>query len=256
MAANPDLAGLRALGVFATVVRVLTDSGIAVVVNNLTTATHVVLRRRPMRPLCRVRQTEEQWIRHWETVVARLADNPRVVAADLPKEVRGVWGGPCRGTGGAAVAERAGNMLLLALNPDLLIVVGGTESGNDLPCVAGRPARLRAEGRVVYAWSGWGSLGGKFAAQTYPSFVRAMRRNSAYLVESEVAPVRVGEFGAPHAPGKGRYNYWANLMRYLKAVNSRKPKGDKKESYSLVQDDLVTPVLDYWMKDSVEPMRQ
>jgi endoglucanase len=278
LAANPDLVGLRALDVFDAVVEALTDAGLAVVVNNhITTATWCCgadpcdagwSNDHLPGPMCRVRQTEEEWIGHWETVMSRLRHNPRVVGADLRNEVRGVWG-TMPWDRWAAAAERAGNRLL-ALNPDWLVVVGGTESGNDLSGVGGRPVELEVAHRVVYsahvyAWSGWGSLEGRFAKRTYPSFVRAMRRNWAYLVEGDVAPVWIGEFGAPHAPSTGDNNYWSNLMRYLKAIdadfgywaiNPRKPKDNEKESYSLVQDDWVTPVLDYRMKDMVELIRQ
>lgn len=81
-----------------------------------------------------------------------------------------------------------------------------------------------------------------------------MQHNWVYLVENDVAPVWVGEFGAPYDPGMGDANYWANLLRYLKAIdadfgywaiNPRKPRGNETERYGLVHDDWETPVLDY-----------
>ena len=116
----------------------------------------------------------------------------------------------------------------------------------------------------VYAWSGWGSMEGRFSQRAYPSFVRAMQANWAYLIENDIAPVWIGEFGAPQHPGQGDANYWGNLLRYLKeinadfgywAINPRKPKDNGKETYCLVEDDWITPVLDYRMKDMVELMR-
>ncbi|KAF7527166.1 hypothetical protein G7054_g10535 [Neopestalotiopsis clavispora] len=88
-----------------------------------------------------------------------------------------------------------------------------------------------------------------------------MRRNWAYLVEDDRAPVWVGEFGAPHHPSQGDANYWTNLLTYLKsidadfgywAVNPRKPKENALETYSLVEDDWITPILDYRMRDMTE----
>ncbi|KAK2072641.1 hypothetical protein P8C59_006981 [Phyllachora maydis] len=276
VAANPDLAGLPALDVFAAVVQALTDAGVAVIVNNHITAAQWCCGADPcdagwandyLGPLCRVRQTEDQWIEHWETVMLRFVDNPRVIGADLRNEVRGVWG-TMTWDRWAAAAERAGNALL-KLNPDWLIVVGGTESNNDLRGVARRPVQLDVADRVVYsahvyAWSGWGSVEGRYAKRAYASFARAMRQNWAYLVEGGVAPVWIGEFGAPHQASAGDANYWQNLMRYLKtidadfgywAINPRKPHDDAEESYSLVRDDWVTPVLDYRMKDMTELMQ-
>ena len=277
LTANPDLAGLRAMDVFQAVVEALTAQGIAVVVNNHITTSTWCCGADPCDAgwandhlpggMCRVRQTEDEWIEHWEAVMGRFANNSLVVGADLRNEVRGVWG-TMKWDRWATAAERAGNRLL-KMNPHWLIVVGGTESGNDLTGVAQRPVVLDVPHRVVYSahvysWSGWGSLGGRYAKRTYPSFVASMRKNWAYLVEGDVAPVWIGEFGAPAHPGQGDANYWKNLLRYLKAIdadfgywaiNPRKPKDDEKETYSLVEDDWATPVLDYRMKDMTELIR-
>lgn len=276
LTANPDLVGLRALDVLEACVDALTEEGIAVIVNNHITHATWCCGADPcdagwandhLGPLCRITQTEEQWIEHWEEVMARFVHNPRVIGVDLRNEVRGVWG-TMTWDRWATAAEKAGNRLL-KLNPDWLIIVGGTESGNDLSGARVRPVVLDVPERVVYsahvyAWSGWGSMEGRFSKRTYPSFVRAMRQNWAYLVEDNVAPVWVGEFGAPQQPGAGDANYWTNLLRYLKAIdadfgywaiNPRKPKNNAKEGYSIVEDDWVTPVLDYRMRDMTELMR-
>ncbi|ROW11439.1 hypothetical protein VMCG_01182 [Cytospora schulzeri] len=276
LTANPDLVGLRAMDVFEACVKALTDAGIAVIINNHITHATWCCGADPcdagwandhLGPLCRVQQTEEEWIQHWEAVMARFVDNPYVIGADLRNEVRGLWG-TMSWDRWAAAAEAAGNRLL-ALNRDWLVIVGGTESGNDLRGARARPVVLDVPDRLVYsahvyAWSGWGSREGRFSRREYPSFVRAMRENWAYLVEEDTAPVWIGEFGAPRHPGNGDANYWANLLRYLKAldadfgywaINPRKPRDDKKESYALVEDDWVTPVLDYRLKDMTELMR-
>ncbi|KAL0474457.1 glycoside hydrolase superfamily [Neurospora intermedia] len=278
LAANQDLVGKRALDVFEATITALTDAGLAVIVNNhITTATWCCGAdpcdagwANDFLPgsLCRVRQTEAEWIDHWVTVMTRFVDNPLVIGADLRNEVRGLWG-TMPWERWAAAAERAGNALL-RITPDWLIIVGGTESSNDLTGVRRRPVELDVANRLVYSahvysWSGWGSMGGRYSKRTYASFVKAMRQNWGYLVEENLAPVWIGEFGAPDRPGIGDANYWQNLMRYLKAIdadfgywaiNPRKPKDNEKESYSLVEDDWVTPVLDYRMKDMTELMRQ
>ncbi|KAI0540741.1 endoglucanase E1 [Xylaria digitata] len=273
LTANPDLFGQRALDIFAAVVEALTDAGIAVIVNNhITTATwccgadpcDASWSNDHLGPLCRIRQSEEDWIQHWETVMERFVDNPYVIGADLRNEVRGVWGTMPWGRW-AAAAEKCGNRLL-KMNRDWLIVVEGTESGNDLTGARTRPVVLDVPDRVVYsahvyAWSGWGSREGRYAKRSYASFIQAMRKNWAYLVEGNMAPVWVGEFGAPRHPGEGDANYWSNLLRYLKridadfgywAINPRKPHDNVKEGYSLIEDDWVTPILDYRMRDMTE----
>jgi endoglucanase len=275
--ANPDLAGLQALDVFEAVVTALTDAGIAVIVNNHITSATWCCGADPcdagwandhLLGLCRVRQTEDEWIDHWETVMERFIDNPYVIGADLRNEVRGLWG-TMPWSKWAAAAERCGNRLL-AMKRDWLIVVEGTESANDVSGALTRPIELDVAHKLVYSahiygWSGWGELDGRFSQRSYASFVKTMRRNWGYLVEGDIAPVWVGEFGAPDHPSVGNMNYWRNMFRYLKAVdadfgywalNPRKPANDSRESYSLVKDDWVTPVLDYRMKDIVELTRQ
>ncbi|OAA68483.1 cellulase [Niveomyces insectorum RCEF 264] len=277
VAANPDLAGLRALDIFEAVVTALTDAGLAVIVNNHITSSTWCCGADPCdagwandhlpAALCRVRQSEDDWIDHWEAVMARFVDNPYVVGVDLRNEVRGLWG-TMTWDRWAAAAERCGNRLL-RLNPNWLVVVGGTESGNDLSGVARRPVRLDLDNRIVYSahvysWSGWGSREGRYAQRGYASFVASMRRNWAYLVEGNLDPVWVGEFGAPHTPNVGDANYWQNLLRFLKSVdadfgywamNPRKPAASEKETYALVEDDWTTPVVDYRMRDMSELMQ-
>lgn len=273
LTANPDLHGMRALDILEACVTALTDAGIAVILNDHITHATWCCGADPcdagwandhLGPLCRIKQTEEDWMRNWETVMERFIDNERVIGADLRNEVRGVWG-TMPWDRWATAAEKCGNRLL-KMNPDWLIIIGGTESGNDLTGARERPVRLDIEDRAVYsahvyAWSGWGSKEGRFAKRSYASFTQTMRRNWAYLVERDEAPVWVGEFGAPSRPGMGDINYWENLMRYLKhldadfgywAVNPRKPHDNAPESYSLVEDDWITPVLDYRMRDMTE----
>lgn len=277
LAANADLVGLRALAIFEAVVNSLTDAGLAVIVNNHITHATWCCGADPCdglwyndylpSPLCRIRQSEEQWMDNWLKIMTPHVDNPLVIGADLRNEVRALWG-TLSWDRWASAAERAGNMLL-RLRPDWLIIVGGLGSQNFLDGVRKRPVRLVVPDRVVYsshvyAWSGWGSREGRYAKRSYESFAKSMRENWAYLVEENIAPVWVGEFGCPHTPGEGDAHYWNNLMRFLKevdadfaywAVNPRKPKDNAEETYSLVEDDWQTLILDYRMKDMLELMK-
>lgn len=267
LSANLDLAGSRALDVYAAAVNALTDAGLAVIINNhITQATwccgtnlcDAAWSNDYLGPLCRVSQTEDQWIENWETVMSRFVDNPRVAGADLRNEVRGIWG-TMTWDAWATAAERAGERLL-ALQPNWLMVVEGISSANDLSGVRERPVRYSIPGRVVYsahvyAWSGWGQLQ-PYSKRPYPSFVRAMQKNWGYLLEEQIAPVWVGEFGAPDSPGEDD-RYWPNLMRYLEemdadfgywAINPRKPHLNEQEHYSLIEDDWETVVDDYRLR--------
>lgn len=275
LSANPDLAGSSALDVFEAVCRALTAEGVAVIVNNHITTAAWCCGADPcdagwqndhLGGLCRISQTEEDWVSHWETIMRRLLDDPGVIGADLRNEVRGMWG-TMPWSRWAPAAELCGRRLQ-AMNRDWLIIVGGTESGNDLRGAASRPVKLPVPDKLVYsshvyAWSGWGDRGGRYSHRPYASFERAMREKWGYLLEDDVAPVWVGEFGAPSHASLGDANYWRNLMRYLDkvdadfgywAINPRKPAGNTAETYGLVKDDWETPVLDYRMRDMVQLM--
>ncbi|KAM5355861.1 hypothetical protein ACJ41O_002507 [Fusarium nematophilum] len=273
--ANPDLVGLNAMDIFHATVQALTKADIAVIVNNhITSATwccgadpcDAAWANDQLGPLCRVKQTEEEWIQHWEDIMLPHVDNPLVIGIDLRNEIRGLWG-TMPWSKWAPAAERCGNRLL-KMNRDWLVIVEGTESSNDLSHVGERPIQLDVEHRVVYSahvygWSGWGSWEGRFLQRGYESFARTMRHNWAYILEEDMAPVWVGEIGAPRQPSVGDANYWRHLMQLLQsldadfgywALNARKPKGNATERYGLVWDDWVTPVLDYRMKDMIELM--
>ncbi|KAF5006607.1 hypothetical protein FDECE_7002 [Fusarium decemcellulare] len=256
--ANPDLVGLRAMDIFHAIVESLTKAGIAVIVNNHITSSTWCCGADPcdaawendyLGPFCRVKQTEEEWIQHWEAIMLPHVNNPLVIGVDLRNEIRGLWG-TMPWSKWAPAAEKCGNRLL-KMNKDWLVIIEGTESSNDLSHVGDRPIQLDVDHRVVYsahvyAWSGWGSWEGRFLQREYESFAETMRHNWAYILEKEIAPVWVGEFGAPARPSVGDANYWQHLMRFLReqeadfgywALNARKPRGNTTESYGLVQDD-------------------
>ncbi|KAJ5669856.1 hypothetical protein N7462_010926 [Penicillium macrosclerotiorum] len=266
IAANQDLLGqlsrqgepLRALDVFWAIVESLTAAGLLVIVNNHITQATWCCGANPCDLswqndwfgadlICSVRQSEEDWIQHWETVMAPLAGNPRVMGADLRNEVRGLWG-TMHWERWALAAENAGERLL-ALNPNWLMFVEGISSANDLSGVQRRPVQLSVPSRVVYSahvyqWSGWGNLR-PFSGRSYADFAVTMWKNWGYLLAEEIAPVWVGEIGTPDhddEPSDGDRNYWRHLVQFLAetdvswgywALNARKATGEW-ESYGLV----------------------
>ena len=271
LAANPDLHGRHALDVYEAVVTSLADAGIATIVNNHNTQstwfTGMTLCDATWRndylpgPFCRVQQTEQQWIEHWETVMARFVGQPLVIGADLRNEVHGFYG-TVSWDGWATACERAGERLL-KMQPDWLMFVEGISSANDVSGAKERPVRYSLPGRVVYSahvysWSGWGSMS-PFGKRKYPSFRSEMQNNWAFLLENDIAPVWVGEFGTPVSAGKKDRHYWDNLMRYLAevdadfgywALNPRKPHDNEYESYSILGDDWKSEIQDdFRMRD-------
>ena len=268
LAANTDLQGKRALDVYEAVARACTAAGLAVVTNNHITAAgwcdgknlcDASWRNDHLGPFCRVRQSEEDWISHWVTLMTRLKDDPGVVGCDLRNEPRGLWGTTSWGAWARAATRCADR--LHELNPDWLMFVEGTGSANDCSGARREPVTLRVPNRVVYsvhvfAWSGWGDMS-PFSKRPYPGFVLQMEKNWGFLLKDDVAPVWVAEMGAPDTPSRGDRHYWENLMRWLRhcgadwgywAINPRKPQGNELERWSLVRDDWETVVEDYRME--------
>lgn len=270
VAANPDLVGKRALQVFHAVVESMTSHGLFVIPNDhITQATwccganlcDAQWSNDWLWPLCRVRQTEEQWIENWKAVMRPLADNKLIVGVDLRNEVRAIWG-TLRWKTWAGAAERCAEQLL-DINPDWLVIVEGLSSANDLSGVRDRPIELSVDNKVVYsahvyAWSGWGELN-PYSKSKYKKFAEAMSRNWAYLIEENIAPVWVGEFGTSENPSVGDRNYWTHLMRFMRnlpeaswgywAINPRKPLNDEYESYGIVDESWSSVRWDYRLED-------
>lgn len=272
LAANPDLMGFKALDVFEAVVKALTGAGLAVIINNHITSARwccdgdlcdAKWSNSYLGPLCRVRQTEEDWIANLETVMRPHIHDSLVIGVDLRNEPRGP-SGRLLWSSWAKAAERAGDRLH-HLQSAWLIMVEGVASANDLSGARSRPVRLRVSNKLVYSahvygWSGWGSLR-PYWGRDYASFSKDMDRNWAYLLKDDIAPVWVGEFGAPDAPNKGDMNYWKNLVRFLHEndvdfgywpLNPRKPKDNESDTYGLVKDDWQTIQYDYRLADLTE----
>ena len=267
--ANPDLVGLPALNVFAAVVKALTAVGLSVIINDHITSARWCCDANlcdgewandHLGPLCAIRQTQEDWISNLETVMSPHIDNPFVIGVDLRNEVRGIrdrflW------SSWADAAEAAAERLHL-LQPNWLMFVEGVSSANILSGARQRPVKLSNLNKVVYSahvygWSGWGTLR-PYWRRSWKSFHNDMHKNWAFLLDENIAPVWVGEFGAPHIPNKGDLHYWKNLVRFLDemdvdfgywALNPRKPHNNEPEGYGLLEDDWETLVYDYRLYD-------
>ncbi len=149
VAANPQYRGMSSLQIFDETIRVLTEAGIAVVLNNHTTYSgwccnfdtnglwHNEGAKDPWV------QSSAQWQDDWVMITQRYRHNKAVVGADLRNEVRtGKYRGtfipsfPNWGKGDDndwfKAATEAGNRIL-ELNPDLLIIVEGINWTGTIP---------------------------------------------------------------------------------------------------------------------------
>ncbi len=263
------LSGPRALDVYKACVEALTDAGLAVIVNNHITNAHwcdgknlcdASWQNDHLRPFCSIRQTTESWIENWETIMKPFIDNNLVIGADLRNEPRGLWG--MMSWDGFATASERASEALLKLQPNWLMFVEGIASANDCSGARTRPVKLSIPNRVVYsshvyAWSGW-STTVPYRKRNYASFRSDMERNWGYLLRNDIAPVWVGEFGAPNNISIGDNHYWKHLMKYLDetdadwgywALNPHKPGDFSGISYGLLENDWQTVIEDLRIRD-------
>jgi endoglucanase len=175
---------------------------------------------------------ESRWISDWRMLAQRYVGNSTVIGADLHNEPHSIQGGggACWGCGDTATdwrlaAERAGNAIL-AVNPNLLIIVEGVDSyngsgywwGGNLQGAASAPVRLNVANRLVYSPHDYATSVFPqpwFSDPTFPNNLAAIwDRNWGYLHKNNVAPVLLGEFGTTLADPRDR-TWLQTLMAYL-----------------------------------------
>ncbi|ETN41267.1 uncharacterized protein HMPREF1541_03202 [Cyphellophora europaea CBS 101466] len=272
LSANPDLIGFSAVDVYSAVVTSLTSAGILVIPNNhITTARWCcdanlcdgIWHNDYLGPLCKVPLSKATWIDHLETIMRPHVTNPLVIGVDLRNEIRAVKDGFIWKEWAAAAEEAAERLHLI--NPEWLMFIEGVSSANILSGARKRPVTLSTPDKVVYSahvygWSGWGTLR-PYWNRDYASFAKDMQKHWGWLLDEDVAPVWIGEFGAPseaNGPNKGDLRYWRHLVRYLRevdadwgywALNPRKPRQDAMEGYGILDDDWESVRWDYRLAD-------
>ena len=181
---------------------------------------------------------ESAWIEDWTALARRYQNNSTVIGMDLRNEPHNAdKGGACWDCGGQndwhRAATRAGDAVL-AVNPRLLIFVEGVDTyagdtywwGGNLEGVRRSPIRLSVPNRLVYSAHEYGPTEYAqpwFNAMTSPATLAATwRRHWAYVSESGIAPVWIGEFGTPNddvdvqSPTPGSEGQWfTGLIAFL-----------------------------------------
>jgi aryl-phospho-beta-D-glucosidase BglC (GH1 family) len=152
--------------------------------------------------------SESRWISDWVMLATRYAHNSTVIGVDLHNEPHGsaTWGDGNMATDWRLAAERAGNAIL-AVNPDLLIIVEGIEKtaagsywwGGNLAAAGANPVRLNVAHRLVYSPHDYpASVFPQtwFSDPGYPNNLPAVwDQHWGYLARQKIAPIWIGEFG-------------------------------------------------------------
>lgn len=154
---------------------------------------------------------ESRWISDFEMLAAHYKGDTTVIGFDLHNEPHGpaTWGSGNMATDWDAAAERAGDAIL-AVNPELLILVEGVEVhegqyywwGGNLRGAKQHPVELAVPNQLVYSPHDYPkSVYAQpwFSDPQYPANLEEVWRDTwGYLVEEDLAPVLIGEFGTKY----------------------------------------------------------
>lgn len=237
LTANPQLKGKRALQVLDAVIAALGRHGVMVILDNHRSRADWCCDEAHGDGLWYTpAYSESKWLADWRTMAARYRHAPNVVAAELRNEIRpepqlapgpttATWGDGNKLTDWRAAAERGGNAVL-AVNPNLLIIVGGTEYQGNLTGVAKAPVRLRVPHRVVYAAHDYRWFETDPQLKDYSAFAAKLDAQWGYVAtahRSYSAPVFVSETGTCTNPNVTEQcnaldpTYLQDISRYLAA---------------------------------------
>lgn len=216
--ANPELRGLTSLEVLDRIVNTCRELGLK-----------VILDRHQISPWSKPplwydgSYSQSQWIADWQRLAQRYRGNDAVIGFDLQNEPYGAtWGTGDPATDWRLAATKAGNAVL-QVNPYLLIFVEGIGQhqgafywyGGELQDVATAPIRLSVPGRLVYSPHEYGPSvypQAWFFQPDYPSNLPDIwNLHWAFIAERDIAPVVVGELGAPET-GYGVGGTWQRVI--------------------------------------------
>lgn len=219
---NPELVGKSALEVLDKIIEYCAEKKIFVVLDHHRRTAGNGADGSPVSETYSL----NKWISNWLIMANRYASNEYVVGADVHNEPHllswSTW---------ASYVEQCGDAIH-AVVPDWIIFVEGVGSynsesywwGGQLQGVAMRPVKLTKSNRVAYSPHEYGQSVGEQAWLSYdgqpePSnwpmnLYSVWRKNWGFIVEQEIAPVWVGEFGGKFGTdGQGNIGVSPNAER-------------------------------------------
>lgn len=222
---NPDLAGLTALQVMDKIVLGANERGIKIILDNHRSTPGGGPESNGL--WYTSEYSEKAWIDDWKKLVHHYKYIPAVIAVDLRNEPYGAcWGCGDPSKDWRLAAERAGNAVL-AVNPNLLIIVEGVAVHNDQSTWWGGnlmgarefPVRLNVPNRLVYSAHEYPETifpQTWFSDPGYPNNLPAVwDQYWGYLVKENIAPVLIGEFGTRYETEKDQ-QWLAEFQKYVK----------------------------------------
>ncbi len=202
--ANPDLRGLTSLQILDRIVDECRVLGLKVILD------HHRISPWSKPPLWYdASYSQSQWIADWKRLAERYRGNDAVIGFDLQNEPYGAnWGTGDPATDWRLAATKAGDAIL-QVNPYLLIFVEGIGQhqgtyywyGGELQDVAKAPIHFAVPGRLVYSPHEYGPSvypQSWFFTPDFPSNLPSIwNLHWGFIAERGIAPVVVGELGAP-----------------------------------------------------------
>ncbi|HEY2296949.1 MAG TPA: cellulase family glycosylhydrolase [Jatrophihabitans sp.] len=235
LSANPQLQGMHALSVLDAVINALGRHDVMVVLDNHRSRADWCCDEQHGDGLWYTPQyPESSWIADWKFMAQRYAHTANVVGAELRNEIRpepqlapgpttATWGDGNSLTDWRAAAERGGDAVL-SVDPNWLIVVGGTEYQGNLTGVRTAPVQLSVPHRVVYAAHDYRWFESNAELNDYSAFKAKLDQRWGYVAtpnQSWTAPIYVSETGTCTNPNVTEQcdptdpTYLRDIHRYL-----------------------------------------
>jgi endoglucanase len=238
-AINSDLRGLKSIQVLDRVIAYAGSLGLRVILDNHRSEAGDGAAANGL--WYTAAYPESSWIADWQALAMRYAGNSTVIGMDIRNEPHlANKGGACWDCGSKAkdwhlAAERAGNAIL-AINPELLIFVEGTDVynndyywwGGNLEGVRTSPVVLNVPHQLVYSAHDYGAT--EYAQPwfnsntTYASLETVWTKHWAFIAREDIAPVWLGEFGtnadaldARDSMAGSQGQWFSSMVRFLGA---------------------------------------
>ena len=233
---NSDLQGLNSLGILDKIVAYAATQNLRVILDNHRSEAGDSAESNGL--WFTGAYPESAWINDWTSLARRYAGNTTVIGFDLRNEPHNAnSGGACWDCGSAndwhLAAQRAGNAVL-AVNPNLLIFVEGTDAynndyywwGGNLQGVQNSPVNLSVPNHLVYSAHEYGPREYQQwwfnSNTTYSTLYSVWLNHWGFISQNNIAPIWIGEFGTTNNSSDIQNNtagsegqWFQSLIQYL-----------------------------------------
>jgi len=229
---NLELKGLSPLEMMDEIIRYAGELGLVIILDNHSREPDGYMNEK----LWYTDKTSEQlWIDDWVMLADRYKNNPAVIGLDLDNEPHGktsdggsIWGTDDTQHDWNTAAQKCGNAIL-AVNPDVLIIIEGVEQynsttywwGGNLRGVKTNPITLTKQEKLVYSAHEYGPEVFQqtwFDDSNFPDNMASIWDDAfGYIVKDNIAPLFIGEFGINDTSSySGKSGKWfKTFLKYM-----------------------------------------